>query len=388
MNIYEGTENYIFVSYAHKDSERVLPIIAELDKAGFRVWYDRGIEAGTEWPAYIQDHIAACKRVLVFISQYSVDSVNCRNEINFAATNNKEMLVAYLEDAELKHGLGLQLGAKQSIFRTRHLDDASFVGEMIKAKILQCCKIGAEESDEFTDRVGAASVSYEYSRQAERISDSSDFDSTVQSRLRGPSLISRVGTMGSSVADQDWPRGKYSQNIDISLYSTIRFHCHLLRPETENRIRKAGIRVFNAKDALVFEDTVSIEFKPGNDRFSLGWVIRDRDGFSQIPGAYTALIWIDDSRVMEYPFIIFAGTAGTAVGGTSLNPEVQREIDDLTKNLRYPRIALYQILNWLSFIFFAICFATDPNSYGFLGFAFLDIVILVDIVFWILYFLS
>ena len=44
MIAYEGNENYIFVSYAHKDSDRVIPIIEELDAAGFRIWYDSGIE--------------------------------------------------------------------------------------------------------------------------------------------------------------------------------------------------------------------------------------------------------------------------------------------------------------------------------------------------------
>ena len=44
---YEGNENYIFISYAHKRSEESLKIIRELDEAGFRVWYDDGIAPGT-----------------------------------------------------------------------------------------------------------------------------------------------------------------------------------------------------------------------------------------------------------------------------------------------------------------------------------------------------
>lgn len=45
---YEGSEPYIFVSYSHKDSATVLPVISELQAEGFRVWYDASIEAGTE----------------------------------------------------------------------------------------------------------------------------------------------------------------------------------------------------------------------------------------------------------------------------------------------------------------------------------------------------
>ena len=46
---YEGTQPYIFVSYAHKNDAAVLEIIGTLQSRGFRVWYDEGIEAGSEF---------------------------------------------------------------------------------------------------------------------------------------------------------------------------------------------------------------------------------------------------------------------------------------------------------------------------------------------------
>ena len=39
---YEGTEPYIFVSYAHRDSERVFEVLGELQSRGYRFWYDDG----------------------------------------------------------------------------------------------------------------------------------------------------------------------------------------------------------------------------------------------------------------------------------------------------------------------------------------------------------
>lgn len=48
MPAYKGKEKYIFVSYAHKDSAKVLPIIENMQHAGYRIWYDTGIKAGTE----------------------------------------------------------------------------------------------------------------------------------------------------------------------------------------------------------------------------------------------------------------------------------------------------------------------------------------------------
>ena len=46
---YEGTLPYLFVSYAHKNDAAVLEIIRTLQARGFRVWYDEGIEAGSDW---------------------------------------------------------------------------------------------------------------------------------------------------------------------------------------------------------------------------------------------------------------------------------------------------------------------------------------------------
>ena len=34
---YEGKEPFIFISYSHKDSDRVVPIIEGLQQRGFRV---------------------------------------------------------------------------------------------------------------------------------------------------------------------------------------------------------------------------------------------------------------------------------------------------------------------------------------------------------------
>ena len=54
---YEGTEPYIFISYSHKDSNVVFPAIRALQEAGYPVWYDAGIQAGSEWPEYIASHL-------------------------------------------------------------------------------------------------------------------------------------------------------------------------------------------------------------------------------------------------------------------------------------------------------------------------------------------
>jgi|GEM_PF-2536378 len=113
---YVGEQPYLFVSYAHRDGEEVLPWIKFLNDMGYRVWFDEGIDPGNEWPHEIEQALTKSVQFVVFVSEHSVDSVNCRNEINFALNNRKPFLALYLSEVELRHGLGLRMGDIQAIF--------------------------------------------------------------------------------------------------------------------------------------------------------------------------------------------------------------------------------------------------------------------------------
>ncbi len=146
-NVYEGREPFIFVSYSHKDGKQVLPIIKGLSQMGFRIWYDEGIEAGTEWPAYIEEHLESCASVLVFLSDNSIESINCRNEINVSAELKKDMLVAQLtENVTYKYGMRLQLSSIQKIFCSRHDSIDSLLDELSNARTLAPCKTALSAS--------------------------------------------------------------------------------------------------------------------------------------------------------------------------------------------------------------------------------------------------
>ena len=145
---YNGTEPYIFISYSHKDTAAVLNAVEVLNDNGFRVWYDNGIEAGTEWPEYIAERLINCQVVIAFMSRSSQDSHNCRREIHFAIELKKELLVVYLEDFDLSPGMRLQLSALQAMFRYKYKDDADFLSHLCSAAIIQKCKAPIEIPNE------------------------------------------------------------------------------------------------------------------------------------------------------------------------------------------------------------------------------------------------
>ncbi len=140
LTTYSGDKPYIFISYAHHDSEVVFPILEALQNSGFRLWFDQGIEAGTEWPEYIAEHLGKADKVIAFMSKSAAESRNCRREINYAIELKKEPLVIYLEEVELSAGMKLQLNTSQAMFKYHSASDEEFKNELCKAKFLQNCR--------------------------------------------------------------------------------------------------------------------------------------------------------------------------------------------------------------------------------------------------------
>ena len=112
---YEGTDPYIFISYAHRDKDRVLPVLRSLSERGYRIWFDEGIDPGTEWAESIAGHLENSRVCLFFLSPFSAVSQNCRREINFALTRGIGLLTVFLEPTEMSPGLEMQISAYQSI---------------------------------------------------------------------------------------------------------------------------------------------------------------------------------------------------------------------------------------------------------------------------------
>ena len=142
---YEGKEPYIFVSYAHKDSSVVFRLVEQLNERGYRIWYDEGIEPGSEWPEYIANHLLGAEMVLSVLTPSAVNSVNCRREINFALSKNKPVLTIYMEDIELPVGLELQLSSQQSVLYYTYDSEERFLDKIETCQHLRPCKRAAGE---------------------------------------------------------------------------------------------------------------------------------------------------------------------------------------------------------------------------------------------------
>lgn len=86
----------IFVSYAHEDELRVRSIVAELERLGWTVFWDRSIPVGKTWHSYIEQALLAAHSVVVVWSEFSIISEWVIEEAEYA--KGKKILVPLLID--------------------------------------------------------------------------------------------------------------------------------------------------------------------------------------------------------------------------------------------------------------------------------------------------
>lgn len=114
---YSGSDPFIFVSYAHKDSEIVYPEILWLQQQGFNIWWDQGIGGGNRWRDEIADSIENCKLFLFYASENAVESTVCREELEFALSHQCKVLVSHLDATTMPAGLQLAVSNRQALLR-------------------------------------------------------------------------------------------------------------------------------------------------------------------------------------------------------------------------------------------------------------------------------
>jgi formylglycine-generating enzyme required for sulfatase activity len=91
--------NHIFISYARKDEDFVLPLAANLKRRGVPLWIDQwNIPPGVDWDQAIEDALHECAQFLIVLSPASVASRTVRGELLFALEVDKPIVpVLYRE---------------------------------------------------------------------------------------------------------------------------------------------------------------------------------------------------------------------------------------------------------------------------------------------------
>ena len=134
---YEGDEPYVFVSHSHGDRAVVYAEIRWLQAQGIHVWYDTGISVGSEWSEALARAIKGANHFVYFVTPRSVNSENCRRELNFALEEQSSILAVHLEPTDVPDGIRLNLNNRQALFR---YSDSNYQQNLVRA-------LGGKQSD-------------------------------------------------------------------------------------------------------------------------------------------------------------------------------------------------------------------------------------------------
>ncbi len=255
--IYEGSEPYIFISYAHRDEELVIPIIERLIDDGYRVWCDEGIVPGSEWDEYIAEHIVKCSCMISMISKEYMASKNCRDELKFARNENKEQLLIYLHSTNLTKGMRMRLDTIQAVFKYAYKDEEKFYKKLYEAHILAPCqaKKEAPRQDQTPEEVYTADKKQEM--PAPKTEDQKKKSKGRVLKIALAAVASVLIVTAAVFTFLLHPRIKYVDSGYATCYvdklSGIFYDEHLIIPgssPTGNRVTKIGDGAFAACDKL------------------------------------------------------------------------------------------------------------------------------------------
>lgn len=137
---YEGNEPFVFFSYSHKDADRAYPILEQMVRDGFRVWYDDGNHAGDDWLENIGQHLNRCAVCLAMLSENSEQSHNCKKEVSFAVQCNKKLLAVMLEKFAMTIGMRLQLSTIHYLEKTEYPSNAALLNKLYESECLRECR--------------------------------------------------------------------------------------------------------------------------------------------------------------------------------------------------------------------------------------------------------
>lgn len=98
---YTGDEPYLFISYSHRDTKKVYPILDALHEKKYRIWYDESCENGNDFRDELRHRIEDAEAVILFVSKHSMASPFCGMEIIVARENGKRLYPIYLDNVEV-----------------------------------------------------------------------------------------------------------------------------------------------------------------------------------------------------------------------------------------------------------------------------------------------
>lgn len=206
---YEGKEPFIFISYAHKDWQAVMEIVTDMHDRGFRIWYDEGIEVGSDWTECIASHLADASLMIGFVTEAYMASDNCRREMNYAVQKKKKIINVYLEPTTLTPGMELQIGGIWALMKYSFPSEEHFYMKLYEAPVLRL--------EDFGTNAEAISVPRAAEKITEQVKPQQEAKTKVKKQAK-PDVIEAKIVQDS---DKDQKKRKWKTKITVSVIAFL-----------------------------------------------------------------------------------------------------------------------------------------------------------------------
>ncbi len=191
---YSENKPHIFVSYSHKDTDEVFPLIGQLTVDGYRVWYDGGIEPATDWLEYITNQVISCEYMLCMISDKYADSHYCVQEMDIALHHGKKIVPVYLDEKRMESHRQSQLDRFQGLIMSELGSTKRFFERLYSTGGLAVCR---------DPELISGPIHEENKRQLEELMASPDY---------------RLRELLKSIKDGKTPYESIKESLDSILY--------------------------------------------------------------------------------------------------------------------------------------------------------------------------
>lgn len=139
-----ASNEYIFLSYAHKNHGQVKDIIEALQEEGYGIWYDTHLELGDRYNQTIGERIRDCTVFMCILTKEYGESKYCRKEIGLAIeTYEKPVVPVYMGsmDSTIPEGIRLLLQGTNAVCLNTMRDALSFLLKIKKTKAIDRCRL-------------------------------------------------------------------------------------------------------------------------------------------------------------------------------------------------------------------------------------------------------
>lgn len=97
IRTYIGNEEYIAAGFCKENQEKAFQLIAELDRAGYRVWFARENDFGNEAEKSRLERIGKCSLYLALFTEDALNSHDFRRDLNMAMKEHCRIVSVELE---------------------------------------------------------------------------------------------------------------------------------------------------------------------------------------------------------------------------------------------------------------------------------------------------